>query len=145
MYIRKNIRLQHYDYSSNGAYFVTICTSFRQKIITDGERSIIENELKAFSQKYKGVLLDYYTIVQDHLHFIVVFYDSSISLPRLVQAFKSFTTMQLKKAGFNGKFFWQKNYYEHVIRSENALNKIRQYIINNPDAVLLKKELMRDN
>ena len=28
---------------------------------------------------------------------------------------------------------WQRGYYEHVIRNESALNKIREYIINNPD------------
>ena len=30
------------------------------------------------------------------------------------------------------KKLWQRNYYEHVIRDENELNRIREYIINNP-------------
>jgi REP element-mobilizing transposase RayT len=32
---------------------------------------------------------------------------------------------------FDGRL-WQRNYYEHVIRSEESLNRIRQYILDNP-------------
>jgi REP element-mobilizing transposase RayT len=28
--------------------------------------------------------------------------------------------------------FWQRNYYEHIIRDEGSPNRIREYIINNP-------------
>jgi REP element-mobilizing transposase RayT len=57
---------------------------------------------------------------------------------RIVQAFKSITTHEyiigVKQHGwppFPGKL-WQKNYYEHIIRNENELNQIREYITNNP-------------
>jgi len=66
---------------------------------------------------------------------------------RIVQAFKSVTTHEyingVKQHGwppFPGKL-WQRNYYEHVIRNENELNRIREYIINNPK----KWEFDRDN
>ncbi|MFA4834052.1 MAG: transposase [Patescibacteria group bacterium] len=38
-------------------------------------------------------------------------------------------------------FAWQKSFYDHIIRHEKSLNKIREYIINNP----LKWELDRNN
>jgi hypothetical protein len=57
---------------------------------------------------------------------------------RVVQAFKSITTHEyihgVKQYGwrrFNGKL-WQRNYYEHVIRNDNELNRIREYLVNNP-------------
>jgi len=62
----------------------------------------------------------------------------SLSLPDVVHRFKTMTTKQytdgVKHHGwpaFPGKL-WQRNYYEHIIRNEIALNRIRQYIINNP-------------
>ena len=60
------------------------------------------------------------------------------SIPKIVQWFKTMTTneyiRQVKQNGwkpFNVKL-WQRNYYEHIIRNENELNQIREYIINNP-------------
>ena len=59
-------------------------------------------------------------------------------LQRVVQWFKTMTTNEyirgVKQNGwppFPGKL-WQRNYYERIIRTENDLNRIRQYIVNNP-------------
>ena len=41
----------------------------------------------------------------------------------------------------SGQPLWQRNYYEHVIRSEESLNRIREYIATNP----LRWELDREN
>jgi len=54
-----------------------------------------------------------------------------------IQEFKSKTTLEIKKNGFVGKRFWQPNYYEHIIRNEEALTKTREYIENNPMAETL--------
>ena len=57
---------------------------------------------------------------------------------RIVQAFKSITTHKyvngVKQHGwspFSGRL-WQRNYYEHIIRKEESLHRIREYIMNNP-------------
>lgn len=59
-------------------------------------------------------------------------------LPEIVQWFKTMTTNGyipgVKTSGWlpvNGRL-WQRNYYEHVIRTEDALNRIPQYILDNP-------------
>ena len=59
-------------------------------------------------------------------------------VPQIVQWFKTMTTnayirgvKTLGWAPFPGKL-WQRNYYEHIIRDENAHHRIRHYIINNP-------------
>ncbi len=129
---KKSIRLSNYDYQNNGAYFVTICTVLNKKLIVGKEKRILEEELKATESHFDGVKVDYYTIMQDHLHAIFVFYKAEVSLGKVVQAFKSLSTRRLKKEGFRGKTFWQRNYYEHIIRDEKALQKIRTYIQNNP-------------
>jgi putative transposase len=55
------------------------------------------------------------------------------SLGAIVQSFKSTSTRRINKVRKNpGTPFWQRNYYEHVIRNEDDLNNIRQYILHNP-------------
>jgi len=60
------------------------------------------------------------------------------SLGRIIQAFKSITTRDyaigVRDRGwrsFAGKL-WQRNYYEHVVRNERELNRIREYVVYNP-------------
>ncbi len=71
----------------------------------------------------------------------------TMSLPDVVHRFKSSTTSryidgvkQKRWLPFAGKL-WQRNYYEHIIRSEHDLDEIREYILNNP----LKWELDKEN
>ena len=62
-----------------------------------------------------------------HIHAILVMDGSEKSLGEVIRIFKSLVTKQTKI-----KDFWQRNYYEHIIRNEIALLKIREYIQNNP-------------
>ena len=110
---RKNIRLKNYDYSANGYYFVTICCSRRAKLCYE-YKDVIEKHMQNFG-KYDGVKLDYYKLMSDHLHFILVLEEAKLTLCRYIQNFKSKTTLEIKKNSFIGKRFWQPNYYEHVI------------------------------
>ena len=55
------------------------------------------------------------------------------SLGRLIGAFKTVSTKQINLIrNTPGTKIWQRNYYEHIIRNEKSLNKIREYIVNNP-------------
>lgn len=131
---RKNVRLKNYDYKTNGVYFVTICTDFKRNYINKKEKLIIEQELMLLQKRFSGVIIDFYAIMPNHVHFIIFLENSTVSLSRIIQAFKSITTLQLKKSGFNQRVFWQRNFYEHVIRNEKALTNIREYVMNNPIA-----------
>jgi len=54
-------------------------------------------------------------------------------LPEIVRAFKSFSARRINKARqVRGVPFWHRNYYEHIIRNEDSLNRIRAYIATNP-------------
>lgn len=132
---RKHIRLPDFDYSSNGAYFVTVCSDFRSPFLSGNILRIVERDLKALEARFSGVFVDYYVVMKDHLHVVFLFCDASIALSRVIQAFKSLTTIKAKRIGFSGKRLWQPNYYEHIIRSEKSLEKIRKYIEANPYAV----------
>lgn len=63
-------------------------------------------------------------------------------LPEIVRALKSFSARHINEMmGTQGTPFWQRNYYERIIRSERHMNAVRKYIRNNP----LKWELDREN
>ena len=55
------------------------------------------------------------------------------SLGAIIRAFKSIVTKRINALrGTPGAPVWQRNYYEHIIRTERALNRIRRYIVENP-------------
>jgi REP element-mobilizing transposase RayT len=54
-------------------------------------------------------------------------------LPTIIGSFKSASTKQINiLRNSPGTPVWQRNYYDHIIRNEESLNKIRQYVLNNP-------------
>jgi len=120
----KNIRLKDYDYSQNGYYFVTICTNYRQPYLAK-----FSNEIQGAIERLNeidGIKVDYYTILPSHIHLILILNECKSHLGEIIRRFKASIS---KKAKIK---LWQPNYYEHVIRNEQALFKIRGYIKNNP-------------
>jgi len=130
---RKNIRLRNYDYKSNGYYFVTICTH-KGKPNISLYREVVERILFSLPERFSGLRIDWYTLMSTHLHVIFVFYGMKKGLSEVVRTFKALVTRN------TGVKFWQRNYYEHVIRNEAALLKIREYIKNNPLAERIRFE-----
>ena len=126
----KDIRLKHYDYSSDGYYFVTICTDYLRPYLVNHTKSVVAQFIEqTFNSKYiHGTKLDWHIIMPTHIHLILVLEDCKLKLGEIIRRFKARTSTAM---GFK---IWQPNYYEHVIRNESALNKIREYIENNPKA-----------
>ena len=69
---RKEIRLKNYDYSSNGYYFVTIC-SFDKKRNIEKYKDIINRTLVSLPDRFAGVFIDYSILMPTHLYVIFVF------------------------------------------------------------------------
>ena len=122
----KNIRLKGYDYSSDGFYFITICTNYRRPYLTGENKEIVAQFIEQLPHKINGVKLDYYQIMPSHMHLILTLEHCELKLAGIVRRLKAAAT---KHIGFK---LWQPNYYEHVIRGEKALVKVREYIQNNP-------------
>lgn len=98
--------------------------------------NIVETVLKSnIPQRYKCTI-DYYVFMPDHLHFIVALNTGdhkgrSYKLGEVIGGLKSLATRELWRIGLKGKVF-QPNYYEHIVRDEASLDRIRNYIVNNP-------------
>ncbi len=152
---RRSIRLGCYDYSQDGWYSVTICALGHKCLFgkfSDGEIQlyeygrIIDKCWKWLAEQYDYVHLDRYVVMPNHLHGIIIIRREGGSrtaptentrkckpLSRLVGAFKTVSTKQMNIIrNTPGRKLWQRNYYEHIIRSEEELNHIRQYIVDNP-------------
>jgi len=92
--------------------------------------------------KYYPAEVDFYVIMPNHLHMIIDIRESGkVSLALIIKAFKSWVTMEAQGAAQSAAAtekqkplgsIWQPNYYEHIVRSEEALDNIRTYILHNP-------------
>lgn len=152
---RRSVRLEGYDYSQSGAYFVTICTQLRYLFFDDTRiREAAEQCWEAIPDHFPRVELDHWVVMPNHLHGILMLDDngkgvqlnaptprqttrySQISphkntLAVIVRTYKAAVTSACRKQNLI-EFAWQRSYFERVVRSENELNRIRQYIIDNP-------------
>jgi len=173
---RRSLRLPNYDYAQAGAYFVTVCTNERKCLlgeIVGGEMRLsdagrmVESVWIDIARHYSSVDIDAFVTMPNHIHGIIILgvgagpracpdekkrmgqpqrVAPTISLPEVVQRFKSLTTTKYIKGvaqeswpAFPGRL-WQRNYYEHVIRKENELTLIREYIQLNPTKWAVDKE-----
>ena len=145
---RKHIRITDYDYSTPGAYFITICTANREKIFWSNRRGelrspvnvtlsdigmIVDSEIQKLGSVYDAVKVDKYCIMPDHIHMILVIdadpYGRTQFAPtisRVIKQFKGSITKQV------GRPIWQKSFYDHGIRNRQDYDEIWQYIENNP-------------
>jgi REP element-mobilizing transposase RayT len=134
---RRSIRLRGYDYSKPGAYFVTICTHDRESSLeTASVAGLVTAAWADLPWRCPGVALDEFIVMPNHVHGIIVLTGAASSAPTLgevVRAFKSLSAIEANRArGAEGQPFWQRNYYEHIVRDDDELRIIRQYIRSNP-------------
>lgn len=149
LYKRKPNRITEYDYGQNGAYFVTICTQNRRKILCDivGDGSAVpkpygmvaEEMIVKISDKYPSVSVDKYIIMPDHIHILLRFDgddrtgNPSPTLGNVIGWYKYQVTKSInQKMHVQGEKFFQRSYYDHVIRNQQDYNEIWEYIDSNP-------------
>ena len=163
--IRKNIRLQGYDYSQAGCYFVTVCVADKKAILSKIRPSHketrykvellpvgrdVEKTIQYINDNYKQVKIEKYAIMPDHIHLLVKLeskseFDSDrqgcLSLRDVVKYLKSYTTREYRKRlGNKDSVLWQQRYYDHIIRNQEDYNEKWQYIDNNPLKYILLSE-----
>lgn len=146
--VRHSIRLRDFDYSSNNLYFVTICVQDRKSILGKvvGDRSFLspygrvaDTQWLKLTDRFTMIELGEYVIMPNHIHGIIGIRATvkvAPTLGQIIGAYKSRVIHEcLELAKIKDKFIgklWQRNYYEHIIRNEDDLNRIRKYIHNNP-------------
>lgn len=152
-------RLQSFDYSQNGAYFVTICTDGMRRILSEIKNSntvllpfgtIAEQVLLEMNGFYSVISIDKYVIMPNHIHLIITISapeqpyvgddlrasrnncghgSPGTSTPTISQLISTFKRFCNKRYGRN---IWQRSFYDHIIRSEEDYITHLQYINENP-------------
>ena len=145
---RKRNRLKHYDYSSCGAYFITICTSDRRNYFWNGVGAtigrpqdvdlsqygkLVDEAINNIPSIYPTLKLDHYVIMPDHIHLLLIIRADEYGRPmvaptisRVVQQLKGYITKRI------GHSIWQKLFFDHVIRNRQDYEEHVKYICDNP-------------
>lgn len=161
--LQKQYRLKDYDYSSDGFYFVTLCTQDREDYfgqIIDCKMQL--SQIGYVAQKcwleipghFPFVKLDEFVVTPNHIHGIIIVIDNSVgtqnfaflqikneyqnkfgpqskNLSSIIRGFKIGVTKYAKNN--NIYFAWQSRFHDRIIRDEQELNRIRHYILLNPE------------
>ena len=151
---RKPTRLKYYDYSNDGAYFITICTHNRKNILSnivgDGVYDIPQTKLTEYGKtlekyivlinsKYDNISIDKYVIMPNHIHLIIKIENQSrigmsqapyptanATIPKIISLFKRYCNREF------GNNIFQRSFHDHIIRDEKDYLKIWNYIDTNP-------------
>ena len=149
---RKKIRMENFDYSSSGAYFITICSKNREPLFWKNEElkgvgancvrqpllseigNLVSEEIATLDRTYQNVTVDKYCIMPDHIHMIIFIFSDSDGrtqfAPTLSRVIKQFKGSVSKKVG---RSIWQKSFADRVIRNELGYRAAWNYIEANPN------------
>ncbi len=134
---RRSPRLQAYDYATEGAYLVTVCSAGRACIfgaVVDEEvrlsaaGRVVAAEWRQIGIRWSTARLDAFVVMPNHLHGIL-WRDRAGQdppLPTMVGLFKSGASRRL------GRSIWQRSFHDRIIRNETELQALREYITENP-------------
>ena len=151
-------RLKEWDYAANGYYYVTICTqgmelyfgTIRNELMAFHDiGNIADAYWQEIPKHHHGIMLDEYRVMPNHIHGIIVIHKcrdavyrvstdnektkkkfgplQPDSLPSIINTYKGAVTRWCNRNGHQ-YFDWQDGFHDHIIRSERALKKIREYI-----------------
>lgn len=155
IYSHQPKRMKTHDYGSECWYMVTINTLYRKnyfglKGTPDHGSTLHSTEIAHIARDcwnelpvhYPFVKLDVFIIMPDHIHAIVKIINTTgpklspnkfgtqkANLPSVVAGFKSSVKRISNKRGL--EFYWQRNYHDRIIYTEEQLNNCRNYVRNN--------------
>ena len=151
---RKQNRLPDWDYSALGAYFVTICTKGKKKLLCDIVGGgvldapqvvlteigwIAEQELLGIKNHYENITIDKYVIMPNHIHLLIriaerinPFPTKRYDIPNVVGKYKAAVTRCVGNAFMHSVELWQKSYHDHIVRNEADYRRIWEYNDTNP-------------
>ncbi len=155
--IRKRLRLQNFDYSKPGAYFITICTHNRKCTLSHIVGAIHESPVIQLTECGKmiektinnipsrfGVMIEQYVIMPNHVHLLVVITDdvelraiheSPLRGRSVISKVIGYIKMNASKEihrSCGGNPVWQRGFHDHIIRDRRGYEKIVRYICENP-------------
>ena len=131
-------RLKSFSYRGYYRYFITIRSQgFKHHFVNDEVIAKVIDILKSTAEQ-EGFSVWAYCFMPDHVHLLVEGGNSNADMKHFVVSFKQKTAYWFKR--IYGAKLWGANYYEHVLRNDEATKAVARYIIQNP----VRKELVED-
>ncbi len=143
--------LKDYHYSSEGEYYVTICTEnkrnlfgcveSKQMVLNPAGTAVAECWTR-LTEDFKNISLGDFVVMPDHMHGIIRINKKLVkTLHDMIRVFKSKSGIQINKiSGTPGLKPWQSGFYDRIIRGEIEYFFVTEYILNNPIVYELGKE-----
>ena len=155
---RKPTRLSGFDYSTSGAYFITICTANRRKILStivgvdvlDDPKNVnllphgrvADKYINQLSGFYENIKVDRYVIMPNHIHIMLLVFEngsSGTSTPTDKKLQKQHSEVSRFVSTFKrfcnkeyGTNIWQRYFNDHIIRNREDYEEHIKYIYENP-------------
>jgi REP element-mobilizing transposase RayT len=151
---RRIHHLPNHIYEMPGTYFFTICAHNRSPVFSsidfDGVRlsaigKFIEDRWAALPSFFEQVTLLNHVVMPNHFHGLLTIHprmqaamgadpaSRPASALKMIRAFKAAVTRLARETGnISNEPLWQRDYWDHVVRDEQALSRIMEYIANNP-------------
>jgi putative transposase len=127
---RRSLRLPCHDYRESRPYHVTWGTHYRKRLLCrEALARAVMQRMEAEAAR-APVDLCAYCVMPDHVH-VLLTPRSGASVVRFIQAVKSRTTRAHWALGGDGKL-WQRGFYDHIVRREESVTRIAEYILANP-------------
>lgn len=149
---RKLLRLQNFDYASQHAYFITICTKNRERTLCEivgrgldpsvhaevtltAYGLIAEHDLLEIPNRFPDVEILNYAFMPDHLHILMTLGCREVAaegsrplptIPTIIGQYKSGVSRKCKRS------LWQQSYHDHILRNRSDFEETWKYIDNNP-------------
>ena len=137
---RMGHRLKRLDfvYQHFPIYFVTACTAYRQRFLSNEPIHLAFKEFGASGAEY-GAWIGGYILMPDHLHLFVAFDDHKLSLSRWVKSLKGTISAALRFQGYLPPY-WQKGFFDRVLRSSESYSEKWFYVRDNAARAQLVKQ-----
>ena len=140
---RKPTRLKEYDYSSPGAYFITICTNKKAHLFgtiknncmqLNAVGEVVNQEISNIASHYQNVSVDKYVIMPNHIHLVLLISEAErinpfptkrFDVSNIIGKFKAGVTRNVGNAFMHSdKKIFQSSFHDHVIRGKADYRKI---------------------
>lgn len=157
---RKTLRLKNFNYGTDGAYFITICTYNRvctlSEIVGEGLAPpsvqltdygiVLDEQIRLLHSRFPSVSVDNYVIMPNHVHLLFrlasitdtggaspspTVHDGKTTEPTVIDVVRVLKSQSTRLCRGTSKLF-QRSFYDHVVRREDDYCRIWNYIETNP-------------
>jgi putative transposase len=137
--VHEHLRRLHRVWIEPPVYFVTICTKNRRNVLTDEPAALVLIREWQSARERHHWAIGRYVIMPDHVHFFCRPEREAKKLSLFVGAWKTWTSRNIQKirpqpaaAATTSRSLWQREFFDHLLRSGESYGEKWNYVRDNP-------------